>query len=109
MNPISKLISFIELAYNDAPSDRFKLYREDTGYPMIIDEKNRIRVIIGTDGFLVTKYSMDDGRIFHELQVGWDQLTPEQKDKIIELTTPVEDLDPAMEELLNDIFKGVFD
>lgn len=107
MTQISKLIAFIEQIFAHAPSDRFVIKEFETGTPILLDNVNRVRVVIHVNRIIVSRYSDKDGSLQHEIEVPWDSLTIEQRKRIIELVDVPDDLDQETEDTLTEILKGV--
>lgn len=54
------------------------------GDSYLLDEKNRIKVIIGQMGIVVSRYS-EDGELLTELCIGWQYFTDDQRGYILGL------------------------
>lgn len=109
MNIINKLIKYIELGiYSDGENSRFTVTRyDDSGYPVIVDHDNRIRVEINQHEIVVKLYAAESGGLIHEAYIDWDCFTIPQKNKIIELIDITDDLNLEIEETLTTILTGV--
>ena len=105
MNPIEKLVSYIEEGINHAPSDRFTIHSfEDC--PVLLDSVNRIRIRIHVKCIIVTKFD-EAGALYSEIIVPWESLTVKQRQRLVELVDTPDDLDPEVSESLTEILKGV--
>ena len=107
MTQIEKLVSYIETIFQHSPSDQYQVKELESGTPILLDYANRIRIVIHVQEIMVTKYSDDDGRVLHEIVVSWQHLTTAQRNRIVELVDIPDDLDPEVEDSLNDILKGI--
>ncbi len=111
MNIINKLIKYIELGiYSEhGTHTRFNLFRDDAGYPIIVDNNTRVRVEINPHEIIVKQYDSAEasGRLINKVSIDWECFTIPQKNKIIELIDVAEDLDSETEETLTTILTGV--
>lgn len=104
MNAIDKVITFIESALIHANTDQYSVGEDKEGRAVLLDNINRIRVIVGVTNIQVTKYTEADGKILHRVDIPWDYLSTRQKQKIIDLMETVDETDPEIEETLTQIF-----